>query len=315
MDKKFEMTNSNIAALDANLVAVSSSVGELSNQVKTNASDILVLKESVDAIRKKSATEIQREVRSAIAKEVGKSTLSPVINKTGSQDSQYWRARRSVRIWPITATDNDLWTTVGLFFNRTLEIPDDALPESVVEDIRRIANKKRLRPTGNRPPRVHSEVLVTFYEVATRDMVMSYAPNLAKTNNTAQTSGIRMEIPPNLRGIFKTLDDHGHLLRLRHGTGVKRNIKFDDGEMSLYMDLKLPSEPEWMRVDPEIAREELKHVKNQESQNTRRRISSLSAADSSPIPSPTERLATSSSSLPESSILATYGRPWGSQKK
>ena len=58
-----------------------------------------------------------------------------------------------------------------------------------------------------------------------------------------------MEIPDSLIGIRRVLDKHGHSLKKIHGPGFRRNVKFDDGELSLYMDVCLPNENDWMRID------------------------------------------------------------------
>ena len=324
LDSRLNSTNANITALDGNVVAVSNS---LVSRVDGNSSEIAVLKETVKALSNRPMVEIETKVSEAVGKEIEKRcrSLAPPVAQLGpirpnergrEREDDYWRARRSVRIWPVAgATSVEIWRASGVFFNDVLEIPVSDLPENTVEEVRRIVNKRRARPGGlENTQRVADEVLVVFKDVAIRDMVMSYAPNLAKTNGLPQSSGIRMEIPPHLLGVFRTLDDHGHMLRGRHGQGVKRNIKFDDGEMSLYMDLRLPGDNSWMRVDYEMAREELRFVKKQESQNTRNRIASVGSAprDGDSTPTPAQRLSTSS--LPESATLASYAKPWGLRK-
>lgn len=187
-----------------------------------------------------------------------------------------------------------------------MEIPEENLPEDAVEAVRRLhPTRRRSEAPGTR--RIQHEVLVVFRDVATRDMIFSYASNLGKTNGTASQAGVRMEIPPHLTGIFKTLDSHGQLLRKRHGPGVKRSIKFDDLEMSLYMDVKLPDESSWLKVDYATAREELRFIQKEKVVADRRRFSEAGAGSHVPA-TPPQAIA---GPLPTSATLTKYSKPWG----
>ena len=103
------------------------------------------------------------------------------------------------------------------------------------EDLQRIDQARRSK--------VKKEVLIRFRNSQTRDLIQSYAPNLAAFDGTA---GLRMEAPDFLRGLFRLFEAHGAALRAKY-TSVKRSIRFDDVEMSLFMDVKLRS-TQWHRI-------------------------------------------------------------------
>ena len=95
-----------------------------------------------------------------------------------------------------------------------------------------------------------------FKDPSIRDLVARHASNLseAKDRNGKPAAGMRIEIPPYLGGTFKMLENHGHSLRRKHGPMLKRHIKFDDMELSMYLDVRLPGENEWVKVTPEFAK-------------------------------------------------------------
>jgi hypothetical protein len=81
-----------------------------------------------------------------------------------------------------------------------------------------------------------------------------------------------MDFPDYLSADFRLLEKYGALARKKHGTGTKRNIRFDDSSSSLYMDIKLPSEDQWMRVEPRMAREIMAEEDERRGKETRRKL-------------------------------------------
>ena len=114
---------------------------------------------------------------------------------------------------------------------------------------------------GKRPEKIRDEVLVTFTNVRIRDMVASYASNLANYKKASSPINFRLEIPDYLRGVFRTLESHGHSMRERFGPGFRRHIKYDDSKKTLVMDVCKPNETKWIRVDHEFAQSELQLLK------------------------------------------------------
>ena len=52
------------------------------------------------------------------------------------------------------------------------------------------------------------------------------------------------------------MDSYGARLRREIGTGFRRNIRYNDDDMGLVMDINFPNNPKkWIRVTPKIARE------------------------------------------------------------
>ena len=57
-------------------------------------------------------------------------------------------------------------------------------------------------------------------------------------------------------------------LKQKHGDGFKRNIRFDDAETSLCIDVKLPNCSQWMTISHNHALEDRRaSTKNVESRN------------------------------------------------
>lgn len=84
-----------------------------------------------------------------------------------------------------------------------------------------------------------------------RDVVQSYAPNLAKQEGRAV---VRLDIPAHLRHTFRLLDSHGAELKKRRPT-TKRSIKFEDATRSLVLDVRINEEEGWCRIDPAMTKE------------------------------------------------------------
>ena len=66
---------------------------------------------------------------------------------------------------------------------------------------------------------------------------------------------MRLDYPAYLGQTFSNLEWYGREMRLMHGPGTKRIIRFDDQERSLYIDVKLPGEEYWHKVDAEMAKD------------------------------------------------------------
>lgn len=217
-----------------------------------------------------------------------------------------------------------------------MEVPKENLQEESVEVVRRIHRAKRKSKS-----RIRDELLVLFKDVETRDMVMSFAPNLAKTNNTDSPASIAMDCPLHLVNIFKSFERHGGHLRRLHGRELKHNIRFDDCNMSLIMQIRLPGEREWFKVDISSVREDNLNEDRQMAALARSRIASCSSIsgdsgddrrvsgfDRASTPIPMEAASSSGANatplgdgnrpptLKESDTLLAYRnpKPWGSWK-
>ena len=86
-------------------------------------------------------------------------------------------------------------------------------------------------------------MLVRFSTSQQRDVVQSYAANLASSQGKA---GLRIDVPDKLRGLFRLFESH-------FGQ-IKRAVRFDDIEQSMYMDVKL-EDTNWHRITAADIRE------------------------------------------------------------
>lgn len=63
---------------------------------------------------------------------------------------------------------------------------------------------------------------------------------------------MKLDYPPYLGKNFRILEWYGAEMKL-HGNGTKRNIRFDDDAKDLYIDIKIPEEDYWHKVDGRMA--------------------------------------------------------------
>ena len=91
---------------------------------------------------------------------------------------------------------------------------------------------------------------MVFPDVETRDVVRAAAPKLAGKKNM----GMCLEIPESLRPNLRALESMSYMLKQSHPT-LKRNIKYDDEEMDLVMDVKLNESALWKKIRPDQAKE------------------------------------------------------------
>ena len=136
-------------------------------------------------------------------------------------------ARRSLRLWPVPGTDMDLMKEALRFIQEKLKVPDTVFRITDFERVRRMMAPKKSN--------VNHEVSVVFKTKIIRDGVSSYGRSLAqyKDDNGWPTAGLRLEYPAHLAQDFRCLEWYGREMRVSHGQGTRRNIKFDDEDESL----------------------------------------------------------------------------------
>ena len=266
-DPKFNTVNDKVDDVASNVETISTSVTNLTGQVNLNAEEIRKLKRQLD--QKKADLPGLREEVKKIVDEMNlpkntQPTLAEVVKlgkdvealkavrTAGSissmtdrpdEDSKYWIARRTLRLWPVTgSSQQDLWKNTGDFLIDVLKIPEGDIEEESVERVRRV-NSGRRKHTKTR-----DEVAVLFRDVETRDTVYSYAPNLSGQQGRA---GLRIEVPCHLLGRHKCLTRYGGQQKEKEGNGFKWNIKYDDLTQTLCIDTKLPGSASWERIDME----------------------------------------------------------------
>ena len=149
-------------------------------------------------------------------------------------------------------SEAELRENLRKFCTDKLRIPSDDIQDTDIEHVRRVRLRRGRESVG--------EVVVLFNSMETRDHITSYARNLGQfvDGKGKPTAGIRFEIPDHLSGVHRTLLQYGHALWLKYGksTEFKRNVRFDDAEMTFCLDVKIPSKTDWMTVSYERARRE-----------------------------------------------------------
>lgn len=123
-----------------------------------------------------------------------------------------------------------------IFLRDCLQIPDGEILREQVETVRRFR--------GTRFSRSRHEIMAIFSDAETRDFVLSHAKNLAGNAN----AGIRIDVPQHLIGIKRTFDEYGYILKGELGVGFKRNVRFDDTNETLVMDIYYPQDKKWDRI-------------------------------------------------------------------
>ena len=164
-----------------------------------------------------------------------------VMTLTNSND-RYWLARRQLRIWPVLPTA-DLESGVKAFLRDKLEMT--ALR---IDHLRFTVSPL----TARQDSPAQNQVLVTFTSLRDRDEVRSKASNLRGGDRTV---GCQLEPPDHLRGHYKAFQNLAFCMKKKNPE-LKRNIKFDDGDKTLVMDVKIDGS--WRTVHYAVAKGMLK---------------------------------------------------------
>ena len=160
----------------------------------------------------------------------------------GRKQELYWKARRSLRLWPINGTDLKL--ALSVFLTDELNMDPDICEEIDGFDVRRVRSARG---------RVDNEVCVVFPDIETRDSVRAAAPNLA-----GKKMGMRLEIPEYLRPNLRALESMSYMMK-QSNPQLKRNVKFDDEVMDLVMDIRTSPDGPWRKLRPDQAMEAKKN--------------------------------------------------------
>jgi len=162
-------------------------------------------------------------------------------------ESKYWEARPCAKFSPVPGSADQLHAGAVAFMREKLKVEEDDVAD---HDIVRV---RRVRGAG---PSLPDECLVTFREIAIRDLVCSHAKNLGEQNlkEGEQRANIRLEIPAHLRETFRTLDTHGHILKTKYGRAFRRHIRYDDENRSRVLEVRTKPGERWERISPDTAR-------------------------------------------------------------
>ena len=166
------------------------------------------------------------------------STLKPAaasLSKEQRQEEKFWNCRRALRIWPVPEAD-------GAGLRKFLETKLALDKEFIEQDMGQVVIKRNLE----KRPRNKDEICVYFETKQIRDHVKSKGPNLA---NYRDEAGMRLQIPDHLQKDFKALMSVAYDLK-KTNPDLRRNIKFDEENFGLYMDVCMKKDGDWKRIRP-----------------------------------------------------------------
>ena len=159
----------------------------------------------------------------------------------------YSRARRSLRLWPISREGNLKDRTTEFLVNEPLL--DQQQAADLRFEVKRVGGNSRSKDASCRI--ITDEALVVFETARDRDNVRSFARNLK-----GRGRGLRLEIPDHLWSSFRALLSVGYELKQRN-PGLKRNVLFDDDNKDLKLDVCTAPDQPWRTIFPDGARQSL----------------------------------------------------------
>ena len=155
------------------------------------------------------------------------------LSRDARREEQYWRYRKSLRVWPVPGPD----------YKRSLEdFLENKLQFSRADIIGfgDFVVEKYFDPRS----KAANEVTVFFRTKGVRDAIKAAGPNLATYGRAA---GIRLHMPGHMMANFKLLENLGYQMRTVN-SDIRRVIKFDDEHLDLMMDVKINGT--WKQVRP-----------------------------------------------------------------
>ena len=162
----------------------------------------------------------------------------PTSSKEDKQEAKFWLARRSLRLWPIQGGSRE-----GL--EDYLKSKSRLGQDFIDEDLGQVILTRPREPKNKNK----DEYIVIFESKQIRDAVKAAAPNLA---NFRDAAGMRLHVPDHLQKSFQTLMNLSYDLKAKPAK-LKRNVKFDEEDLDLYMDIRLSDGGEWKCVKPDQA--------------------------------------------------------------
>ena len=196
-------------------------------------------------------------------------------DRSPPEPHEYGRARKSLRIWPVVGnTAEEVWRATGDFLHCLLRLPE--IGENQIQTL--------TRPDFPSGFGIKDEIIVLFKTASTRDTVISASSKLSDRidNSGRPTAGIRIEVPHCLKDDFNLLNKFGQRLKARHGPGTRRHVKFDDSNRSLFLNMKLPGDDRWSRVDVDLARRSMAQRERIDSQDLEARMDLMGNVPSRP---------------------------------
>ena len=230
--------------LTGRLSSAESTLATLGSDVARMQNDILTMKKKSDVQARSLSTVVEDIVARKLV--ANPAPPRPTTSTATSFEQKYWEARRSLRIWPISGPN--LVDSLLDFFHGRLKLQPGRIRREEVS----------ISPvTSAGPASVRDQVVVVFDTIRARDEVKSAARNLGGSDRSV---GLQLEAPDHLRSHYQCLQKLGYQIKQKH-PGLKRNVKFDDVEMSLVMDIKTSESADWKTISHVEAKSLLKKAK------------------------------------------------------
>ena len=216
------------------------------SRLDRNTAKINAVSDEVEDIRQEMANDRRRTCDQI--KEISEQ-LDRRPNGDQRREGSFLLSRRTLRVWPIDGSSSD-----QILANFERFVLDALKVEQATFDEIQIENTKRLRSSPDSLS--YHEVAVTFAQASDRDYIAARAKNLAGfvTSEGKPLAGIKMDIPHYLLGTYKLLNDYGFHIKSIHGKDTRRLIKYDDDRMSLYLQVKLPANSNWIKITSDQVR-------------------------------------------------------------
>lgn len=251
-----------------NTMATKADLNTIVTEIRGLKETVIRNKDRIDTLydmRKADSEIMLRKVEKIVEGKMSNSQRSRPSRTGDPNERSFLTCRRSLRLWPVSDVGG-LERNVKKFLSTNLKMPTELIETLVFEEMTKQGQARRSK--------IKDEVLVRLQSSQQRDTIQSYASNLANVQGQA---GIRLDIPDHLRGLFRLFEAYAAALREQYG-GVKRAIRFDDIEGSLYMDVKL-EETGWHR----ISAAEMREIESLRKMSTKPNASAGSAEEKSKI--------------------------------
>ena len=218
-------------------------IGGLEKGFEELKDDVSKLDKRVEDVERELESKVEDLIHRRVNNLRQDNTLPPMrVESSTTRDNCYWKARRSLRLWPVQGEGEGMKVNLMRFLVEKLRLGEDAVAGAEDCHIRRV-------PKANNPTIQH-EVAVEFPTVDLRDVVRGAAYNLANHED----SGIRLEIAHHLMNNFKALNSASYRIKTRFPQ-CKRNIKYDDEMCDLILEFRTtPGSGTWKRLRPDQAR-------------------------------------------------------------
>ena len=256
----------------ADLTAARTDISEIAGRTSRNEEEIRHLKEAlmdVERSRVQNNVEVQKN-KPAISTPRPTYFRANAMNKEqeSARVKKFELSRRSLRVWPIAgANPEEISTKLRDFLQGALLMTSSEINNAGIQWI------ERTRPTNRSD--IYEEIKIIFDTKHARDSIAAKGRLLASYVDQAgkPRAGFRLDVPDYLGADFKVLYDYGNSMRRQHGKDTRRYIKYDDDDYSLFLELRLPGNPVWLRISPYLARELKEEADREDIANARSLLS------------------------------------------